>query len=43
VDVKNARRNETIRRPRDRWMDNVKMNFKGMRWGGMDWINLAQD
>jgi hypothetical protein len=24
-------------------MDNIKMNLREMGWGGMDWINLAQD
>jgi hypothetical protein len=26
-----------------RWVNNIKMNFKEIKWGGMDWINLAQD
>jgi hypothetical protein len=26
-----------------KWEDNIKMNFQDVRWGGMDWINLAQD
>jgi hypothetical protein len=26
-----------------RWEDNIKMNFRKMGWGGMDWIDLAQD
>jgi hypothetical protein len=43
VDEKNARRNETIRRPRQRWMDTVKRDFEEIGWGGMDWINLVQD
>jgi hypothetical protein len=25
------------------WEDNIKMNLQEMGWGGMDWINLAQD
>jgi hypothetical protein len=25
---------------RRRWMDNIKMD---LGWGGMDWIDLAQD
>jgi hypothetical protein len=28
-------------RPRHRWVD-IKMNLK-IRWGGMDWRDLAQD
>jgi hypothetical protein len=30
-------------RPRRRWVDNIKMNLREIRWDGMDWINLAQD
>jgi hypothetical protein len=30
-------------RPRRRWEDNIKMNLREVGWGGMDWINLAQD
>jgi hypothetical protein len=30
-------------RSRRRWMDNIKMDLREIRWGGMDWIDLAQD
>jgi hypothetical protein len=30
-------------RPRRRWEDNIKMDLREVAWGGMDWINLAQD
>jgi hypothetical protein len=30
-------------RPRRRWVDNIKMDFRELGWDGMDWINLAQD
>jgi hypothetical protein len=30
-------------RPRRRWVDNIKMDLKEMRWDGIDWIDLAQD
>jgi hypothetical protein len=30
-------------RPRRRWEDNIKMNLQEVGWGGMDWIDLAQD
>jgi hypothetical protein len=30
-------------RPRRRWVDNAKMNLGEIGWGGMDWIDLAQD
>jgi hypothetical protein len=26
-----------------RWEDNIKMDFRVLGWGGMDWIELAQD
>jgi hypothetical protein len=32
-----------LRRPRCRWVDNIKMDLRETRWNGMDWINLAQD
>jgi hypothetical protein len=30
-------------RPRHRWEDNIKMDFREIGWGSMDWIDLAQD
>jgi hypothetical protein len=30
-------------RTRHGWEDNIKMDLKGIGWGGMDWIDLAQD
>jgi hypothetical protein len=30
-------------RPRRRCEDNIGMNLREIRWGGMDWIDLAQD
>ena len=30
-------------RPRRRWEDNIKMNLQEVGFGGMDWIELAQD
>jgi hypothetical protein len=32
-----------LRRPRCRWMDNIKMDLGDVGWGGMDCIGLAQD
>jgi hypothetical protein len=31
-----------LERPRHRWKNNIKMDFQEVRWGGMDWIDLAQ-
>jgi hypothetical protein len=30
-------------RPRRRWVDNIKMDLREIGWGGMDWIDVAQD
>jgi hypothetical protein len=30
-------------RPRYRWKDNIRMDLREIGWGGMDWIDLAQD
>ena len=30
-------------RPRHRWEVNIKMDGQEVGWGGMDWIDLAQD
>jgi hypothetical protein len=28
---------------RHRWEDNIRMDFREMRWEGVDWVHLAQD
>jgi hypothetical protein len=30
-------------RPRNMWEDNIKMDLREIGWGGMEWIDLAQD
>jgi hypothetical protein len=30
-------------RPRRRWENNIKMYLREVEWGGVDWIDLAQD
>jgi hypothetical protein len=30
-------------RPRSKWEDNIRMDLREIGWGGMDWIDLAQD
>jgi hypothetical protein len=32
-----------LRRPRRRWVDNIRMDLGEMGWGDVDWIGLAQD
>jgi hypothetical protein len=33
----------TLRRPRHRWEDNIKMDLREIGWDGVDWIDLAED
>jgi hypothetical protein len=33
----------SLGRPRRRWVDNIKMDFREIGWGGMEWIDVAQD
>jgi hypothetical protein len=30
-------------RPKCRWVNNIKMDLREREWGGMDWIDVAQD
>jgi hypothetical protein len=32
-----------LRRPRHRWVDNIKMDLQETEWSGMDWIHLAHN
>jgi hypothetical protein len=32
-----------LRRPRRRWVDNIRMDLGVVRWGNVDWIGLATD
>jgi hypothetical protein len=38
-----AKRKEITRKPKCRWVVNIKMDTRGLAWGGMDWIDLAKD
>jgi hypothetical protein len=31
-----------LRRPRHRWVDNIRMDLGEVGWGGVDWICLAE-
>jgi hypothetical protein len=33
----------TLERLRCRWEDNIKMDLREIRWGDMNWIDVAQD
>jgi hypothetical protein len=30
-------------RPRNRWVDNIRMNLREIWWEGEDWMHLPQD
>jgi hypothetical protein len=32
-----------LKRPRRRWVNNIKMDLREKRSNGIDWIDLAQD
>ena len=34
---------QPLRRPRCRWVDNIRTDLQEVRCGYMDWIGLAQD
>jgi hypothetical protein len=34
----NPERKRPLRKPRGRWVNNIKMVLGEIRWGGMDWI-----
>jgi hypothetical protein len=36
-------RKRPLGRHRHRWEVNIKMDLRETGWGGMDWMNLAQD
>jgi hypothetical protein len=38
-----SERKRPIGRPRFRWDDNIKIDLRVIGWGGIDWIDLAQD
>jgi hypothetical protein len=41
--VGNPEGKRPLGRPRRSWVDNIKMDFRKIGRGGMDWIDLAQD
>jgi hypothetical protein len=41
--VGNPEGRRPLGRPRRRWEDNIKMDLREIRFGDVDWINLAQD
>jgi hypothetical protein len=43
ISVGNPEWKRPLGRPRRRWMDHIKMDVREIGWGGMDWIDLAQE
>jgi hypothetical protein len=41
--VGKPKRKRPLERPRRRWMENMKMDLREIRWSDMDWIDLAED
>jgi hypothetical protein len=41
--VANPEGKRPLGRPRRRWEDNIEIDLRDVGWGGMDWIDLAQD
>jgi hypothetical protein len=41
--VENPERKKPLGRPKRKWVDNIKMDIREIRWGGMDLIYRAQD
>jgi hypothetical protein len=41
--VGNPEEKRPIGQPRRRWVGNIKMDLREIRWDGMHWIDLAQD
>jgi hypothetical protein len=39
--VRKPERNSPVGRQKHRWMDNIKMNFREIEFGGMDWIDVT--
>jgi hypothetical protein len=41
--VEKPERKRPLGRPRRRWEDIIRMDLREIGWGGLDWIDLAQD
>ena len=41
--MENREGKRPLGRPRHTWEDNIKMDLQEVGFGGMDWIELAQD
>jgi hypothetical protein len=43
ISIRKPEENRPLGRPRCWWEDNIKIYLTEIGWGGMDWIDLAQD
>jgi hypothetical protein len=43
IPVGNPEEKSQLGRPKCKRMDNIKMDFRKIEWGGTDWIDLTQD
>jgi hypothetical protein len=41
--VEKSEEKRPLGRLKRRWVDNIKMDFRGIELGGMNWIDLSQD
>jgi hypothetical protein len=41
--VRKSEGRRPLRRPRRRWVDNIKIDLREIGWDGVDWVNLTQD
>jgi hypothetical protein len=41
--VGNPKGKRTLGKPRRKWVDNIQMDLRKIRWDGGDWIDLAQN
>jgi hypothetical protein len=43
ISVEKPEGKRSLVKPKHRWVANMKIDLREIRWGGMDWIDLAQD
>jgi hypothetical protein len=41
--VRKTEEKRPLRRPKRRWVDNIKTDLREIGWDSMDWIDLTQD
>jgi hypothetical protein len=43
ISVGTPERKRPLGRPTHRWVNNIKMDLREIRWNVMDWIDLTRD